>query len=311
MASMVGDDTAHVRTKSGFIRKRSEGAVYYKSDSNDPDAVAKHRADIETRYADAAKVAREKAKSKPKDPWAARNNTRVREFERIYQQRYRGIVPDDDAGRSDLIPAIRHIIATENIANARRFAQSWAPWCTDCRFDEIAEEIGPDPVPQKAWPLGKALGLTYELRKYLKIRTIGPCDVTKRRFTQLKKEEDAERKRFKRLLEGGMPREIYKALSKARTEPWKVMGWSERTYYRKREKLGVEVVDAMIADATAKSGRSPSGVNLPSLSRTHLCQSESPCSSACRTKGPADRNGSRPVAAANDNHRQAKAATAA
>ncbi len=216
-------------------------------------------------------AAKARNSAKARNPWTARNNTRVIEFQKIFQHRYHGHMPDDDAGCSDLALAIRHIIATESEQNARRFAESWAPWCVGERFDEIAEEIGPDPKPQKAWPLGKELCLTYALRKHLKIRTIGPCDVTQRQFTLLKKAEDAERKRRKRLSKGGMSRETYESSSKTKTEPWKAMDWSKSTYQRRVRKLGQAAGDALIADAVAKSDTTLSGINLRSIHRTNLC----------------------------------------
>jgi hypothetical protein len=267
MTTQVSEDTRAVAKHNDYLNRESSGGPNWIMPLKGPGDEAQIKKEIAKRYADKA---RKNAKSR--NPWTIKNNVRVSEFGKIFHHRYRVVLPDDDAGLSDLIPAIRHILATESEENARRFAASWAPWCIDSRFDELVEEIGPNPTPQKAWELGKELLLTYQLRKYLKIHTIGPCDVTKRQFTELKKREDAERKRFKRLADGGMPREIYESLSKTRTEPWKPMGWSKRTYHRRVKKLGQAAVDAMVEDARIKSGTTPSGVNLHTLRRTHLCQ---------------------------------------
>jgi hypothetical protein len=83
MTSRVGEEIVRaLDARGGYFQKYDGKMTTTFVDPNNPAAVAKAKADIKERHAEAA---RKNAKSK--NPWAARNNTRVCEFEAIYRHR--------------------------------------------------------------------------------------------------------------------------------------------------------------------------------------------------------------------------------
>jgi hypothetical protein len=82
----------------------------------------------------------------------------------------------------------------------------------------------------KADPLGKYLGINYATRHQLGIRTIGARDVTKRARTLLRKRKDKATKAAKRRANGARPH----SESRTATKPWRALGMSRRTWYRRR-----------------------------------------------------------------------------
>jgi hypothetical protein len=93
------------------------------------------------------------------------------------------------------------------------------------------------PRPDKADALGTRLQLTFADRAFLRIKTIGACDVTKAERKRRRKARNREQARLraasKRTERGAVPREQWLANSKSRTQPWKQQGISRRTYYRR------------------------------------------------------------------------------
>jgi hypothetical protein len=73
------------------------------------------------------------------------------------------------------------------------------------------------------------LNLTDDVRTALKITTIRAVDCSKARRVKRAKSNDADYQRAKRAEAGARPQ----AVSAERTEPWKALGISRRTYYRR------------------------------------------------------------------------------
>jgi len=93
--------------------------------------------------------------------------------------------------------------------------------------------------------LAKFLGLPYDVRNKLKIRTIGSIDVKKRARMEIRRVRDKVKRQNKRRAEGVRPRDEYEANSLSRTQPWRALGVSRRTWERHRNKAHDASVSAI------------------------------------------------------------------
>jgi hypothetical protein len=155
------------------------------------------------------------------------------EIDRLFADRYGPILPDDDAGRADLLIMLHHF-ATGPGHSAERLAKKWAaaraPWLPEWELEPLLKEAMANPRRWRADELGKELGLTATTRQFLRIRTIGACDMSKRDRQRLRK----ERKRFKEAERRRAKGMTSRSVSLSRLEPWKAEGISRRTWYRRQ-----------------------------------------------------------------------------
>jgi hypothetical protein len=114
------------------------------------------------------------------------------------------LLPDDDAGREDLLIAIDHLVAIPSATPSwiRNWICESAPWATS---DKIMEWIKQASALRRTWTaetLGRRLNLTDADRTRLGITTIAPCDLTiaerANRRKSRKRERDRNRQRKKR-----------------------------------------------------------------------------------------------------------------
>ena len=82
--------------------------------------------------------------------------------------------------------------------------------------------------------LGKRLNLTDWERGTARAFSIMPVDVSEEELRERAKERDRLRKTIKRREERIKLRRIYEGEAASRTEPWKALGISRATYYRRR-----------------------------------------------------------------------------
>jgi hypothetical protein len=120
---------------------------------------------------------------------------RLTELQRLYRARWGDHLPDDDAGRDDLLLAFNHIASVDRCIE---WAAQWAPWLSRDDASSLAEQVRAAPQWLKARPLGERLGLTDTERTALGIRTARPIDVTDADLIERRKHQDCERKRRKR-----------------------------------------------------------------------------------------------------------------
>jgi hypothetical protein len=104
---------------------------------------------------------------------------RLPELERIYADRYGPVLPDDDAGRSNLFIAFNRIafIGGDVLARMAAWARMRAPWMGTGGGPVEAARAAQRPLRWKADTLGKFLRLTDVDRQQLGTKTIGACDV--------------------------------------------------------------------------------------------------------------------------------------
>jgi hypothetical protein len=103
---------------------------------------------------------------------------------------------------------------------------------TEIEAREIVEEARSTPRPRTPDGWARALGLKYQLRQFIGIKTIGAIDVNKRQRANLRKLRRRERDRQRRQERGARPR----ALSLSRTRPWEAQGISRSTWQRRRKR---------------------------------------------------------------------------
>jgi hypothetical protein len=157
-----------------------------------------------------------------------KKNVRIRELERVFADRYGAVLPDDDSGLDDIFTMAHHLAHLD--APDRRISawvRRWAPWHGDDKTAALIEAVLRKPLKWTADRLAQRLGLDYATRTRLAITTIGAVDCKKAKRVKLRRKRDAARQKARRAKAGAAPH----AMSAARTEPWKALGISRRTYY--------------------------------------------------------------------------------
>jgi hypothetical protein len=125
---------------------------------------------------------------------------RLRGLERIFQHRYGRFLPDDDAGRDDLVLAAHHVAHLEGDARGHilAWARAWAPWMPQGDALEIAERVAAGPQKFTADGLAWRLRLSMAERTALRITTIGAFDVSKADRAEERRRKKNEAKRIRR-----------------------------------------------------------------------------------------------------------------
>jgi hypothetical protein len=174
---------------------------------------------------------------------------RLREIERIIALRHCFVSQTDDDDlhlvpvtqllRRNLENKIGMPTSHDVVDRLKVWAERWAPMAPDGRLEEIVRISMRRPKLDKADTLGARLRLTDAERTYLRITTIGACDVNKAARQRRSKRRKRERDRFnaaeKRIERGAKPRQTYLAQCLSARAPWKAEGISRRTWERRRK----------------------------------------------------------------------------
>jgi hypothetical protein len=141
-------------------------------------------------------------------------------------------LPDDDYGRDVLRELLNQLaLRGASLDEMRDVALDLLPEMDDDdSLDVLIKEIGKG-RRRNADQVARALGVTYEMRTFLDLRTIGACDMSKKQRDAIQRQKEAADKRWKREQAGAKPH----AASAAKTKPWLERGESRSTYYRKRK----------------------------------------------------------------------------
>lgn len=165
-----------------------------------------------------------------------RVSLRLNDLARLFRSRYGITLPNDDAGKDDLLVAVHHLACLPRPRQAiMHWLELWAPWMPVAEASKLAAEVIANPQRWKADALAWRLRLTMEQRTMLGITTIGSIDVNKSARTKLRKQRDRQRQANQRRTKGIKPRKIYEQQSIAQTKPWEAQGISRATWYRRRE----------------------------------------------------------------------------
>ena len=120
---------------------------------------------------------------------------RCAELERLFAARYGHELPDDDAGRADVVIMLHHLARCAG--DPRQRSTAWcaahAPWlAAAAELEAMLDDVIEKPRRWRADILAERLGLTAAERRRLRITSIGAID-------QSKAERLADRKQRKRL----------------------------------------------------------------------------------------------------------------
>ena len=211
-----------------FTSNKSKTQVHLddtEQSSPDKTAKARHR-EIAVRYAWDGR-----RRGKPRDAYHRIANIRMRELERLFEDRHGDTLPDDRRGRDCLIVAFHHIIPIAEFPDPaiKQWASAWAPWIGPDELETIIEGVFEKPQRWAADRLAWWLRLTDADRTRLRITTIGSIDVGKAARIARRKKRNKEAKAAKRHALGAQPRKA----SLARTQPWKKLGMSRAKWFRK------------------------------------------------------------------------------
>jgi hypothetical protein len=150
-------------------------------------------------------------------------------------------VPDDDAGRPDLMELL--YLASMAPAGAEKKVRNnielYAPWMQTDEVEALIQHLSLTPHYQKlrtAEELGWLLHLTNADRERLKLWRIRPYDMTEEQLAQQAKKKERARKEAARRKSGVRTKEAYLAELASRPKPWVAEGISQRTWQRRQKK---------------------------------------------------------------------------
>lgn len=162
---------------------------------------------------------------------------RLNDLARLFRGRYGHVLPDDDAGRDDLIVAVNHLACLPHPQKPiDRWLEIWAPWLTMKERRQIVGDALASPQRWKADALAWRLRLTAADRRTLGITTIGAIDESRAMRTKRRRERERQRKEQIRRAQGAKPRKTYKAQSVSKAKPWEAEGISRASWYRRRSR---------------------------------------------------------------------------
>jgi hypothetical protein len=219
------------------LAERPPAARVVKVDASD--SVSKARAAIAARY-DALERRRT---LQPRINWMAK--TRIQEIERYLYHRYGHFVPNDDAGRHDLMILANHL--AQNPVDPRRKILAafcvWAPWMGLAEREALADMVLERPRKYKAPTLGRLFRLTRGEQIGLNIETIRPFDKTDGDMEEEARRRDREYQAGKRAVNrSGRPRGRPKSTGPT---PWELAGFkSKATYHRWKKAHRLETENA-------------------------------------------------------------------
>lgn len=159
---------------------------------------------------------------------------RLHDLAKIFRARYGNVLPNDDAGRDDLMVAVHHLASLAHPrGHIAKWLDLWAPWLTLAEHKTIIGEAIANPQKWKADALAWRMRLTKEDRRMLGVTTIGAIDENKAARTKRRKALDRQRKENARRAKGVKPRKTYEYQSISKAKPWEAEGISRRTWYRR------------------------------------------------------------------------------
>lgn len=141
---------------------------------------------------------------------------RLRDFATLFRSRYGLTLPDDDAGRDDLMPVCHHLAKLPDAGHRiALWLGQWAPWLT---LGEQRTIIGEAVATCRAWSadqLAWRYRITMEQRTILGLTTIGAIDCNKTARAKLRRMRARKRQVEQRRANGLKTRAEYLASIKA------------------------------------------------------------------------------------------------
>jgi hypothetical protein len=228
-------------------------------DPNDPIAVSKARAAIKDRHDLWAENRIDKTGAGDGTPVIA--VLRISELERYLRLRYGTVLPDDHAGREDLVILLNHVAhnRTDRGGKMLGFVQRWAPWMPPNESEALIAMILAKPRKYSPKRLGELLRLTEAERRQLCITTIRAFDATDESMAENAKRKDRERKAaFRAANKSGRPRGRPKSEG---VPAWVAAGASSKATYYRNLKAGTSETENA-SEALEGSSYAPDGIKV-------------------------------------------------
>src|SRR5882724_10837645 len=168
---------------------------------------------------------------KPGEPFA-RGQRREREIMTVVIHIFgAATLPDHDFGREVLFEVLNQLALNgASYDELRACGLDLQPEIDDDdSLDIMIKKIGLG-RRRNADDIARRLGVTYQMRTLLDLRTIGACDMTKKQRDAIQAQKETLDKRWGRELAGARPQ----AKSERRNKPWDLQGISESTYRRRK-----------------------------------------------------------------------------
>jgi hypothetical protein len=149
-------------------------------------------------------------------------------------------VPDDEAGRPDLLELIWLASSAPTGAEqkVRHCIELYAPWMDEGEKRDLMEHVAMTPDYEKArtsQELGNKLLLSNANRERLKLYSIRPHDLTPEEFEKQSKARKKASRAAKRRRDGARTWEEYLAERRNKPKPWLAEGISQRQWQRKQK----------------------------------------------------------------------------
>jgi hypothetical protein len=161
---------------------------------------------------------------------------RLNDLAKLFRGRYGHVLPDDDAGRDDLVVAVNHLACLPHPQKPiEHWIELWAPWLTVKERKQIVGDALACPTRWKADALAWRLRLTAADRASLGITTIGAIDENATARKKRRKVQARKRLAKYRKAKGAISRKTYEEQSLEQATPWAYEGISRATWYRNRK----------------------------------------------------------------------------
>jgi hypothetical protein len=187
---------------------------------------------------------------------------RTCQLERYLRLRYGPVLPDDDAGREDLVIALNHIAHNRTDPGGKMlgFVRRWAPWMPPAEAGDLVDFILKKPRKYTPAKLGELLRLTEEEREIIDSTTIWAFDVAAESMKAKAKQKDREYQKAKRdANRSGRQRGRPKSEG---PKPWEAAGYSNpRSYYRHKAKSQSGTKNE--SEALEENSYAPDGFSVP------------------------------------------------
>lgn len=161
---------------------------------------------------------------------------RLDEIDRLLTHRYGLELPDDDAGRDDVLIMLHHFAhGRDALARMTAWLARRAPWMPPAEASALIDRVFGKPIKWGADTMGRRLRLTWRERKQLRITTIWAVDITREEAAAAQAVMKRSARQAKRRLNGVKPRQEYEANSIGHGKPWIAEGISKATWYRRQK----------------------------------------------------------------------------
>jgi hypothetical protein len=182
---------------------------------------------------------------------------RLREIEKVIRARHGNFIPDPDGtdDREQCLNYVRAAALSGSGQDVRHWCPRWAPWIQEAELKAICATTFNRKHMLGADEVAALIGVTWDERVRLGLRTIGACDLSREAREQAakdrKREKDRVRRKNSRCMQGLQKRKLYEENSLSRLQPWKEEGVSRRTWERRRAASVSRIDSSVNSDALA------------------------------------------------------------